>query len=323
MAGALLSNLSKKYKKQLAPVLDAYMKVSGILRTAPFEPASLIDSHEVKVSDGVKGSTVVAADGTIIPSNSSGTIETFSLKSFQNVQEETKGTVDRYPGSKELCFKNAAMEYIEGIAQDVATQVIYGTNSTFGNANGFEGLRESAEDNGNVIEKGGDVSTGAGDSTSIIAVKWKPRVAGMLLNPQVMSGGNIVSREWINNGNLIPITTNTSTNAQKNVYQMLYESFIGFYAASTKAVAAITQIDGSNKATASDMDNLLDLVRADSNTIVYANRRGMRYLKELKNSKLEMMPADNNYDTRLTLWEGVRVQLEENIVDNEDDSLEA
>jgi hypothetical protein len=215
--------------------------------------------------------------------------------------------------------KNRTMTYMRSILQLLAKAMIYGDNATHGVAGAFKGLHQIAKANGNVVAQ---LSGASSSRTSIFAVHWSEGETEVVM-PQE-ANGDIVQIELVGGGTLQAPTADTVTNARQLVYGANFWTNAALCAPSKASVAAITQIDSSNKPNAGQIDLLIDAVKglADGNTFLYMNREGRRYLKELKNTKLSMAPGDTGYNTVVSDWDGIPVVLEESILSTETTALD-
>lgn len=316
MSNATLRKLVTGFAAQDPAIIDSLVNASGILQTAIAQPASHNAWHMGKKVSSLPSGTFINPGGSVTDSTVDDEIVQTDLKLMRAVQSEPKEIVESYPGGMSAFFKNQSPAFIEGLGQTASKQLIYGIDSTFGNVSGFRGLHQIARDNSKVIQAGG----ATGSRTTIFAVRWKQDVCSILFNGQMMSAGEFIKFMYLNNAQPVTEVTNTTTGAKKLVYQGVYEAYMSLLALDSKNVAAYTQIQDAtdDRPTATNMDLLLDYVNADpTNTFLYANRTGRRLLWMLNDSKMQTMPAGNAYDTRIEIWNGIPVILEENILSTE------
>lgn len=321
MANATLRKVITGFSAQDPAVIDSLLNASGILDTALFEGASH-NAWDVgkKVSSLPSGSFIQPGGSTTDQTVDDEIVQT-DLKLMRSIQSEPIEIVNSYPGGKEAFFRNQSPAFLEGLGQTLAKQAIYGVNSTFGDESGFDGFHQIARRNGKVIQANG----ASGSRTTIFAVRWRPGVCSMLFNPNHMAAGEFIKFSYVNGGEPVMEVTNTTTAAKKLVYQGFYDSYSALKALDSKNIAAYTQIqDADNgRPTSDNMDLLLDYVNADpTNTFLYCNRTGRRMLNKLKDGKLEMIPAGNNYDRRVEAWNGIPIVLDENILSTETSVLD-
>lgn len=317
MAQVTLREVLMKYKVMEPALIDNLEKESGFLRTAAAFKSSHGTYHKYKEYNELPTFSVVAPGASSVGTSASSDVKQTDLKIIRAIQDEPADIVDTYPNGKAAYFDDQLPAFLEGFGQALSKAVFYGTNSTFGYSAGFKGFHQYAKAYGNVVQMAG----ATGSRTSIFAVKFKQGVSGLLLNSEVMNGERqFLNIDVMNGGNAVMNTTDTTKNAKQKVYQVDYSSSIGLLSASSYDVAAITQIqdDTNDKPTASGMDQILDMVKADStNTVIYCNRTARRLLYELKNGKMEMIPGDGEYRTQIEGWNGIPLVLDENIFDTE------
>lgn len=82
----------------------------------------------------------------------------------------------------------------------------------------------------------------------------------------------------------------------------------------TDNVAGIRGIKSGSLPTAAQIDSMLDAVKADSNTIIFANRYGKTVLGNLsKAGVLQMSPNDFGYSSLIATWNGVPIVVTDTI----------
>jgi hypothetical protein len=96
---------------------------------------------------------------------------------------------------------------------------------------------------------------------------------------------------------------------------MRLKGYFGIQIANANTVAAIVNIDSSNVPGKDDIDQMLDKVRASNNTYLFMHRKVQTMLNTYKDSKLEMMPADENFRRRIMAWDGVPIITSYNFKD--------
>jgi|FLOH01.1.fsa_nt_gi hypothetical protein len=323
MANSTLRKVITAFGVQGEAAIDQLTKESGILQTAEAIPANKNISHTYKRVDALPAFAFSAigtgqADVTV---NSN--IYQSDLKVLRAIQSEQTDVVDSYPGGAAQFFRDDMPAFNEGYGQAASDNIIYGINSTFGDAAGIKGLWYYVNAYTNYIRCTGT----SGSTTSIFAVKYRPgkNGCGILYNPQVANSQGLMKTIVMNNGQPILEVTNTTTGAKKPVYQVIYESYLGFLSTSSYDVAAITRIQDadSDRPTAVQMDEVIDKVRGNSsNTVLYMNRTAYRMVRMLKNSALQMVPTDLAYSSLIATWNGVPIVIDDNIVNTESTALD-
>ncbi len=317
MASATLMKLAAAYNvPNQTAIIDSLIRESGILETMPFIKATHGIYHKYKLKQELPGGGFRSVNGSIIPHTTEDVVLQEDLKILTDIQQEDKAICESYPGGVEKYFADELPAFVEGLGQTAARQLVYGTDSTFGDEEGFKGLRQHAVKNGNTIDATGT----SGNRTTILAVRWKAGSCCGLFNENAFSDGNLITVRPLNNGNPVMVVVNTATGAVKPVYQALYEAYMGLLCATSDNVAAYVSIQDATgkKPTAGNMDKLIDMVRGSvSDTFIYCNRTGRRLLWELKESKMQVSSADTDYNRLIERWNGIPVVLEENISSTE------
>lgn len=323
MARNTLLDLAVAYSnKGTQAIIDSLVKESALLRTCGVEFANGGFKHTYPVVTSLPGVSVRGLnEGTSPTKGVKGTKE-ISLKIFESKQSEDYLTCDNYPGGVQAFFAENAALYAEALAQALAQTMAYGTDANNGNTKGFPGLLYHAKTN-SVMQKLGGAS---GASTSIIAVRWKPGVAGLVVPKyQGKSLEQFLKVKVLNGGNPISIPTGTS-DEEITVYQAVYNILAALQIGSVYSAASISQIDSTHKPTATHMNLLVDSVRnqpGDGITFIYANRTGRSYIADLKDAKYYSIMSDKNYDNVLEFWRGVPILTEDNIVSTENATVSA
>lgn len=307
-------------QSEQAPIVTDLVKSLGILETAQFGFSSDYLRHEFEVQTEDGDAAVRAINGSIVATMSNSILGSVQLPAIERLVEIDKVLAKKWGGIQGfLSDKNRTTTYMRSILQLLAKAMVYGDNPTHGVAGAFKGLHQIAKANSNVVAQLGGAS---GSRTSIFAVHWSEGETEVVMPME--QTGDVVQIELVGGGTLQAPTANTTTNARQLVYGANFWTNAALCAPAKASVAAITQIDATHKPTAAQIDQLIDAVKglADGNTFLYMNREGRRYLKELKNSKLNMAPSDTSYNTVVTDWDGIPVSLEESITSTETTALD-
>jgi len=312
----ILSNLLEKYAVQDPAIIDSLTRDHGILTAAEWIAASHNVTHQSKKSTGLKSGSFIALDGSITPQKTDNTIVVTTLKVAASLQEESNKIVDNYPAGKKAYMENNSAEFYEGLGNTIVDMIIYGNSDITGSptgANAYDGLRKISDTNSMSQELGGATAK----STSIFAVRFHPKNAGILFSPEAFAKGQLIKVEPLADGKPTTVVTDTSTGAQKVVYQNEYSSLSAFIAADTKYIAAITQIDDTHAPTINHMETMLDSIKSDKNSFIFVSRRGRRFLKALKLTYITMTEMSNGIRVSVMDYNGTPVLIEESISDVE------
>ena len=324
MARNTLLDLSLAYaSKGTQAIIDSMVKSSAFLRTAGIEFANNGFKHTFPVVTDLPGVNVRGLNEGTVPTKGKKRLDEISLKIFESKQSEDYLMCDNYPGGTAQFFADNAPLYTEALVQAFVNNAIYGTTA-LGNTKGFKGIHQYVKDNATTQRK--QLGGASGASTSIIAVRWKPGVCGLVV--PTYQGKNLdqmLKVKVLNGGNPISIPSDTTTGEEMTVYQAVYNALMGLMCGSVYSMGAICQIDSTHKPTATNMNNLVDSVRSqpgDGFTFIYASRIGQSYIADLKDSKYYIVGQDKNYDNIVEFWRGVPIMVEDNILNTETNAID-
>ena len=146
---------------------------------------------------------------------------------------------------------------------------------------------------------------------TLLACRYVSGETTGLYSPEGFTNGALLDAEVINGGNLYNIAT---SGPEILGYGLRLKNYFGFMIANPDTVSALVNINiplgtstGRKIPTAMQMDDLLDLVKVDSNTFLYCHPRVLTGLREIKNGVLEMKPNDTNMNRSIYAWEGVPI----------------
>jgi len=309
-----------------APIMDQIEKKSGIAMTMGVIPANMDTYHKWKMSGAVATPTVRAIGGSVTPSSINDTLQRTDLQEFTLFQQEDWKTVKTLGGGKDQAAANRFFlsqypQMLESMLQKIANQIIYGTNTTFGESSGlgFKGLHEYAKANSAVT----GLSGSPGSRTSIFVVRWNPKFCSAVFNPAVISGLAEIMSSTVPAFN--PNTTSVTTNAKIPSWESWHTTDLGLMIASNVSVWAITQVDSSHIPTSAQLMTALRGVHSDrdlANTKIYCNERGRDYIYGLNDANLISTAMDTVYNNRITTFNGVEIVTDENISDVETTALD-
>ena len=203
-----------------------------------------------------------------------------------------------------------------GIANALARAVFYGYDATFGYAKAFKGLHQYAIDlSKRVAQKGGS----SGSCTSIFGVRWDAFDGASLRfnNTALMEISDLTPNQPI------PTVTNTTTNAQMNIFKWIISSYFALVIPSAKSLGVITQVSAAAAPTVDNMNALVDAIDAPTGEkAIYTSKLGRRMIATLKDAKYNALGTDTNYNSMLLTWAGVPIYVDENISEVETNVLD-
>jgi len=302
---------AKNAKDEL--IMSHLKKTSGILATAQARLANDGIKHIYQKLASLPSLSSTLLDGSVAPTTTQKDNYSVNLSLLQSFMSEAN-VLENYPGGPRAFFIEQMAIYNESFFQDGANSIIYGNDSTFGDTTYSSGFHQYAKAYGNVIQAGGDT----GSRTSIFAVNWS-RHCTTLYNPNDINEGRVLNFDTFD-GKPVMDKKNTTTGASRKDYQMQAQGYLGFVSATKYDVAAYTQIQDAadDRPTATNLDQLLDYVKADpTTTFLYMSRTGKRLVEMLADGKYQRGSMDNNYNTRLDYWNGIPIAIDDNISDAE------
>lgn len=300
-------------------IIADLVKTSGILQTALVRPSNYGNKHKYKIWNSLPSSAFRALGAGIVPSIISKDRAAIDLWDLSSLMEEDAAEILAHPGGKQGWFNANIPAFLEGIGQTAAKQIIYGTDPTFGNTNGFLGFHQYAKNNSKVVAQKGETTAGR---TTIFAVRWdETNGASIRINPQ--DSGNLINVTDITPTDPQLVVTNTTTNAQLPVFAWWLHAFMTLVVPSAVSVAAITQVGPGQEPSSTDLNALLDAVESPSGqTYIYCNNQGYNAIETLKYDKLSLFSETTNYNSFLSSWRGVPIIKDNNIVSTETTDLD-
>ena len=305
-------------------IIDHLTKSAGVALTAQIIESNRGAFHLFEKVLGLPDGTIRTIGGSITPSSIQSMIGQADLMEFGIIQDPDASMVEKIGGGNTPAqlmayFLDKYPSILEGMLQTVSKQMIYGTDSTFGNDQGFTGLRQYAKSSSNIVKASG----ASGTSTSILVVRWNPEFCSAVLNPAVITKNKAFMRSTIPKHSLK--VTNTSTGARQPVYEVLNQANLGLMVATDECVAAITQLDSTHKPTIAYLAEALRKVHARrdlANTYIYCSEQGADWMDELTAAKLELSTSDSDYKFVMQSFNTVKREIDENISDVETDVLD-
>ena len=314
MANQTVRDIIQAKNAKDAPIMKHLKKTSGILATGQSRLANDGIKHVYQKLASLPSLSSTLLDDSVAPTTTNKNNYSVNLSLLQAYMSEPANVLDNYPGGARAFFREQMEIYNESFFQDSSKSIIYGNNSTFGDTTYSAGLHQYAKAYSNVITAGGD----SGSRTTIFAVNWS-RFCTMLFNENDVSEGKVLRFNTFG-GTPRMVKENTTTRASRLDYEMQAQGYIGFVSATKYDVAAYTQIQDAadDRPTATNLDKLLDYVKADpTTTFLYMSRTGRRLVEQLADSKYQRGNVDNDYNTRLDYWNTIPIVIDDNIRDDE------
>ena len=303
--------------------IKSLSKKSGFLQSAEAIEASHDRKHKHKRFDALPTVSFVDPGGSLTDTTVNANNFETPLKIIRALQSEAYDILIDWPGGPEAFFESQRPAYLESFGQKISTGVFYGNDSAHGDVQGPVGLHQLANANSTKV-----VNSQAGDTgstTSIFCVKFAsgPNGCGLLYDKNVSSSGELMNTLVLNDGRPVSEPTSMTGPAKKLVYQVVHTAKMAFLSTSTKDVAVYHKIQdaASERPTAAKMDELIDTVEFDEQTVLFMNRATRRMLQLLNDSKLQTTVISTDYYRFLNSWNGVPIMIDDNILSVETNTL--
>lgn len=316
MANQTLQYLATQWSEAQQNFIDDLAKESGVLRTATVGYANNGLIHKYNKVNSLPTASVRSINGSVVPTTTGFDLLQLDLKEIMTVEQVDSTLAKNDRGGAAAYFLKVKPGHMESIAQAFEKSFFYGLNANYGAVDGFKGAHRFAYEQAAAKSKTEISKSGTTGTTSIFAISWKPEVCQLVIPEYVATGGDMVLMTVLHNGEPTLSVVNTTTGAKKPVYEIMYQMLTAFQAGSNFSVARIWGIDGSNVPTVTEVDQMLDMVKANSNTRLYMSRSAKSILQTLKATKF-FSQSDTTMNTVLEYWNSVPIVISDNILDSE------
>lgn len=197
-------------------------------------------------------------------------------------------------GGRDAYYGKKAPKALRKLGVDAEKAIIYNNFHKF------------AVQNNRLMDAG---STG-NECYSILAVRFVPGETTGLYSTTGFKQGGIIDMKSVNGGGLYE--------NEKGIlgYGVRLKGYFGIQIANPDTVAALVNVTPANKPTAMQVDNLLDMVRASSNTFLFCHRKALSVLADVgKGAAFQMAPGEKKVDRRIAEWNGVPIVTSYNFMD--------
>jgi hypothetical protein len=286
-----LQELAVLYSKKQPKQVDQILQDAPILRVVPFEAASHGLWHNYEELTAVTGAGLVDMDEALPTMSADSEVKKLDL-SIMGGQITCGEDKAKAFGGKERYFASRMPAILKKTGQDTEYALIYN------NFRAWAILNDTATEQ-HLINAGGSSNTGY----TILAVRFSPGECYGLYDPNGFGKGAILDMAPINNGALYDIGSGVLG------YGLRAKSYIGMLLANKWTTAAIVNIDASNLPTQTEIDDVLDLVRADnSNTFLFMHPKCRSMgVRKYKQDAVEMVPGDKGINNLVETWNGVPI----------------
>ncbi|WP_461209922.1 major capsid protein [Desulfocurvus sp. DL9XJH121] len=295
-----LKELSNEYAKKQPKQVDNITEETPVLASVPFEAAShaLWNVYD-EVSD-ISGGGFVDMDAPLQLMEVNSNLKRVDLQIMGGKMWCPEDKAKAF-GGKEKYFAKKQPKALRNLGVTTEQAIIY------------DNLLAYSQDQGKLLDAGATDSTGF----LILAVRWVPGETTGLYSPDGFKQGAMLDTQAINGGNLYE-------NADGVLgYGLRMKGYFGMQMANPETVAALVNVNQAHMPTAMQVDDLLDMVRAASNTHLYCHRKALSILAQVgKGAAFQMVPGDQHVDRRIAEWNGVGITTSYNFADGAETYIE-
>lgn len=287
-----LKELAVEYSKKQPKQVENITEKTPILDHIKFEPASHAMWNIAEEVTDVSGGGFVELDAELEEVSVASKLRKVDL-SIMGGKMYCGEDKARMFGGKEKYFAKKQPVVLKNLGMKAETSIIY------------DNLRRFALDCGNKIN-----ATATGNANySLLAVRWERGETCGLYSPEGFEQGALINTLPINGGSLYE-------KDGKLIYGVRYKGYFGIQLLNTKTVGGIFNITADKLPTEMQVDDLLDMVRADANTFLYGHPKMASFLSEIgKGQRYQMDSKDTNVKRRITHWDDVPIVTSRQFLD--------
>ncbi|MFI3271237.1 MAG: hypothetical protein R3Y11_03900 [Pseudomonadota bacterium] len=299
-----LHELSQELAKKQPHQVDSLTEEAPILKRIPFEASShpLWNTYEDVVD--VEGAGWVNMNAPLPTVDASTRLVKVDLSILGGEIECPEDTAQMF-GGKEKYFAKKMPKVLRKSGMTAEKAILYNNFLAY------------AKDENKLINAG--ASTGG--TYSLIAVRFVAGETCGLYSPEGFKQGTMLDTRPIAGGQLYKATSGTYAGVL--VYGLRLKSYLGLQIANPNTVAAIVNINSSNKPTETMVDDLIAMVRGSDSghTMLFCHERCKNMLYSYKGNSLQVTNKDKDMNRMLTHWNGVEVVTSYNFTDGEDTAI--
>lgn len=298
-----LKELSLQFAKKQPKQIDAVTENSPILAIIPFEESSHAMHNVYSEIQSITGAGFVDLDAPLPAVGVNSILKQMSLSvmggeiQFGEDEAQMHGGRDAFMSRK----TNAILRQ-SGMNAEYA--ILYNM------------IRAWAIANGKKLNAGGSNNV----NHCILAVRFASGETTGLYSPNGFADGALLPFEWLNGGNLMKISkTIGGVTSEINGFSGRFKNYFGFQIANPLTVSGIFNIDRISATkkipTKDQIDDLLDMVRADSRTYLFMHPKVKSSLNTYKDTPLKMDVFEKRFDRRIDFWHDVPIFTSYNFLD--------
>lgn len=289
-----LRDLAVQFAKK-SKMVDDLTTDSPILNTVRWSETTDRFSNTVSKLKEVSGASIADLNGSMATLSASEDLVKFDISKMGGIIEVEEDTAKVYGGAAAY-FTKFEKAILRKTGANVEKNIVQTQMLNY------------------ALDKGKALKTAAasGEGYTLYAIRYvESETCGIYGKDMPFSSGDLLQRVGINGGNLYK-------DNGKLKYGLAYEGFFGFQIANDHSVGAICNIQDGKLPTATQVEDLLDLVHADNgNTFLYCAPKCKSLLSGLKTSNMHTVMSDTNMNVVFTHWSGIPLITSYNI-DKED-----
>lgn len=298
-----LKELSVLYAKKQPKMVENITEEAPILRIVPFEKASHDLWNVYEETTEITGPGFVNLDAPLPAVGAKSELKKvdLSIMGGEAIVGEDKA---RLHGGPAAYFAKQTPSILRKAGMTTEVAILYSN------------FRAYALANSRKLNAGGSSNV----NHCILAVRFVTGETTGLYSPKGFDNGAVLDIKTLNGGALMKVKeSRNGQSVEFNGYAVRYKGYFGMQLANKDTVAGIFNVDRISATkkipTVSMVDDLLDMVRASSNTFLFMHPKIRTALYEHKNTPLTMNVYDKRFDDRIDFWHDVPIITSYNFLD--------
>ena len=304
-----ITNLINKYNAGSAQMIsNTILKSNGLIMYGTYYEANKQLAHTYNVYTALPTAGVASLGDGVAASNVTASNTTLSLTPFN----ANYAWSQNYVGTDVSGFMSRQLPlYLSAVGQAQEKAYIYGTSSQGISAYSGTGLHQYCTANNTRV----NLSTATGSiHSTIFAIRFSPMEdmdgAAIVVDP--LSAGAGV---WYTNDYWQDLIRVNGSTGPFSGYELQVSNNSAMILPGTNNVACISGINGSTVPTVTQIDDMLNAVKFDSNTIILVNRKTWAIINKIgKADNIQMVPNEFGYSDLLATWNGVPIIVDDNLL---------
>lgn len=278
--------------------VDYLTNKAPILKMLPMISTTDGLKHMYEVLIAADAAEIVGFDGELVELDAETDIEQVDLTAFGGKMQAGEDVINKFGGAGSY-FGKKMIPVLKKTGQDMESSIVYNSFRSFAITNSnYESALGSANTN-----------------YSMMAVTFEPGEIGGLYDPQGFGDGKVFDVELFNNGGLYEFTKNGKIMAGRG---QRIKTYFGMQLANPRYISALVNIDIVNNLddlTETLIDNMLYNAYENENTFIFMHPKLLVAMGKFKASKLNMATNDNDFNTKITNWNGTPIITSRNFLE--------